>query len=57
MRIIFDNRNDRYEIHIDDQESDIIFNTSNIVEVRKAFIDRMTWLFDSSVNEQFYKYR
>lgn len=53
MRIIYNN--EKYQIYFDPSETEIYINTNNIVEARQYFIDRMVWLFDSTVNERFQK--
>ena len=53
MRIFYNK--DGYQISFDPTETDIYINTNNIVEARQHFIDRMAWLFDSTVNERFQK--
>ena len=53
MRIVYNKEG--YQILLDPSESEIYINANNIVEARKHFIDRMMWLFDSTVNEHFQK--
>lgn len=53
MKIIYNKEG--YEISFDPSETEIYINANNIVEARKHFIDRMTWLFDSAVNERLQK--
>lgn len=53
MRIIYNKEG--YQILFDSLETEIYINANNIVEARQHFIDRMTWLFDSTVNERFQK--
>jgi hypothetical protein len=49
MRIIYNKEG--YQVLLDPSEEEIYINANNIVEARKHFIDRMIWLFDSTVNE------
>ena len=44
-----------YQVLLDPSETEIYINANNIVEARQYFIDRMTWLFDSTVNESLQK--
>lgn len=53
MKIIYNKEG--YQILFDPSEVEIYINTNNIAEARKYFIDRMAWLFDSTVNERFQK--
>jgi hypothetical protein len=53
MRIFYNKEG--YQISFNPSESEIYINANNIVEARKHFIDHMTWLFDSTVNEHFQK--
>jgi hypothetical protein len=53
MRIIYNN--EEYQILFDPSESEIHINANNIVEARQHFLDRIAWLFDSTVNERFQK--
>ena len=53
MKIIYNKEG--YQILFDPSEAEIYINANNIIEARKYFIDRMTWLFDSTVNERFQK--
>ena len=53
MRLIYNKEG--YQVLFDPLESEIYINANNIVEARKHFIDRMTWLFDSTVNESLQK--
>jgi hypothetical protein len=53
MRIIYNKEG--YQVLIDPSDAEIYINANNIVEARKHFIDRMMWLFDSTVNERFQK--
>lgn len=52
MKVIYDNRESRYIVNLEDYENIIVLNTSDIVEARKYFIDHMTSLFNSAVSEQ-----
>lgn len=53
MRIIYNKEG--YQVLLDPSEAEIYINANNIVEARKHFIDHMTWLFDSTVNESLQK--
>ena len=49
MRIIYNKEG--YQILFDPSDAEIYINANNIIEARQHFIKRMTWLFDSTVNE------
>ena len=53
MRIFYNK--DGYQILFDSSETEIYINANNIVEARQYFLDRMVWLFDSTVNERLQK--
>lgn len=53
MKIIFDNKDDIYRIKIEDEETTILIKTDDIAEAKAEFVNRMTWLFDSSVRAKF----
>ena len=53
MRIIYNKEG--YQVLLDHSDAEIYINANNIIEARQHFIDRMTWLFDSTVNEKFQK--
>ena len=53
MRIIYNKEG--YQILLDPSEAEIYINANNIVEARRHFLDKMVWLFDSTVNERFQK--
>jgi hypothetical protein len=53
MRIFYNK--DGYQIYFNPSDAEIYINAKNIVEARRYFIDRMVWLFDSTVNERLQK--
>lgn len=53
MKIIYSKEG--YQVLLDPSDAEIYINANNIVEARQHFIDRMTWLFDITVNERLQK--
>lgn len=52
MKVIYDDREDRYVVKLEDYENITVLNTNDIVEAREYFIGHMTGLFNSAVCEQ-----
>lgn len=49
MKVIYDSVKDAYVVVLLAEENVTCINARDIVEVRKEFIDRMTWLFNEAV--------
>lgn len=51
MKVIFNNIEDAYVIEFENYENRFLFNTDDIVEARKYFIEHMTLLFNNAIKE------
>lgn len=52
MIVIYDNQTHMYRVVIESSEMSTWINTDDIVEARKEFIDRMTWMFNQAICER-----
>lgn len=52
MKVIYDEKEDRYIVNLENYENIIVLNTSDIVEAREYFIENMTFLFNEAIREQ-----
>jgi hypothetical protein len=52
MKIIYDNKEDRYIINLEGYENITVVNTNDIVEAREYFLSNMESLFNNAVCEQ-----
>jgi hypothetical protein len=52
MRIRYNGKENIWCIDLEYPEIEIYIKAENIMQVREAFIERMTWLFDATVREQ-----
>ena len=52
MKIIYDKHEESYLIELEYPETVTWINTKDIVEARKEFIERMTWLFNTTICEK-----
>lgn len=52
MKIIYDNRQDRYIANLEGYENIIVLNTNDIVKAREYFLEHMTSLFNGAVCAQ-----
>lgn len=52
MKIIYDDKEDRYIVNLENYENIVVLNTNDIVEARKYFIENMTLLFNNAIREQ-----
>ena len=52
MRIIYDNIQQVYGVQMEPSETITIINTDDIVEARKEFVSRMTWMFNQAICKQ-----
>ena len=53
MKIIYEPNQEVFLVEIEYPETETWINTSDIVEVREEFVNRMAWLFDNAVREKF----
>lgn len=52
MIVIYDNQTHMYRVVIEPSEMSTWINTDDIVEARKEFVDRMTWMFNQAICER-----
>lgn len=52
MKVIYDNKQEMYLVTIEPTETETWINTSDIVEVKKEFVDRMAWMFNNAIAEK-----
>lgn len=52
MLIAYNEKSDIYRIDIMYPETEIYIKAEDIVQARKIFIERMTWMFDEAVRER-----
>lgn len=52
MKIYYDDESNTYRVDLECPEIETHIKADNISEVREAFINRMTWLFDATLREQ-----
>jgi hypothetical protein len=52
MKVFFDNKRNLYVVEMIDNELVTYLNTDDVAEAREWFIDRMTWMFNSAVNDK-----
>lgn len=51
MKVLFDNERNIYVVEMNDNETVTYLNTDDIAEAREWFIERMSWFFNSAVND------
>ena len=49
MKVIYDNERKMYAVSIEPLETTTLINSNDIVEVRKEFVEKMTWLFNQAI--------
>jgi hypothetical protein len=52
MLIAYNEKSDIYRIDIMYPETEIYIKAEDIVQARKIFIERMTWMFEEAVRER-----
>ena len=52
MKIIYNDKEGKYIVNLENYENIVMLNTVDIVEAREYFIEHMKWLFDEAVREQ-----
>ena len=52
MKVIYDKKDDKYIVNLENYENIVVLNTNEIVKAREYFIDHMTWMFDQAIREQ-----
>ena len=50
MKVIYDDKEDRYIVNLENYENIVVLNTNDIVKAREYFIDRMGHLFDEAMH-------
>lgn len=53
MKIIYEPNQAVFLVEIEYPETETWINTSDIIEAREEFVNRMAWLFDNTVREKF----
>ena len=53
MKIVYDTEQHAYLVELEDIERPFLADTDDIAEVRKYFIEHMTFLFNEAVRERF----
>lgn len=52
MKVIYDDKEKRYIVSLENYENITVLNTNDIVEARERFVERMESLFNDAVCEQ-----
>ena len=52
MKIIYDDKENRYIVNLENYENIVVLNTNDIVEARERFVERMESLFNDAVRAQ-----
>lgn len=52
MKVIYDDKESRYIVNLENYENITVLNTNDIVKAREYFIEHMTSLFNDAVREQ-----
>lgn len=52
MKVIYDDKENRYIVKLENYENITVLNTNDIVEAREYFIKHMEFLFNDAVSEQ-----
>ena len=52
MKVIYDDKENRYIVNLENYENITVLNTNDIVEARERFVERMESLFNDAVREQ-----
>lgn len=52
MKFIYDDKEKRYIVSLENYENIVVLNTNDIVEARERFVEHMESLFNDAVSEQ-----
>lgn len=52
MKVIYDDKENRYIVNLENYENITVLNTNDIVEARERFVERMESLFNDAVRDQ-----